>query len=209
MGSGVGGSGKGGGNTASAFNPGNGTGNYSTLGAFGNVIRQVLPPTQPQSNVQMGTWSNLPQSTSPSVYQQTYNNDYPTPSGEAFNSGIGSNSGIASIIAGLMGSGVFNQQAGNPYAPPETIPPSGVPYGQQQESMFSRKDLSPFARNYHPYGGYQGQSWNPYGQYYSASNTSATDGNTTNNVAPPPGTTGPDALQQLSYLMQNNQNAQV
>lgn len=213
MGSGVGGSGKGGSNTGSAFNTGNGTGNYSTLGAFGNVLRQVIPQTQAQSNVQMGTWDNLPQSTSPSVYQQTYSN-VPQPSngsvsGDAFNNGAGSNSGIEAILAGLMNSGIFNQSPNNPYAPLGTFAPQGIPYGQQQQSMLNNQNASPFGRNYNSYGGSQGQSWNPYGNYYTAGNTSATDGNTTNNVAPPPGTTGPDALQQLSYMMRNNQNAQV
>ena len=123
-------------------------------------------------------------------------------SGEAFNNGVNSDSGIAAILGGLYSSGVFNQQNTNPYAPQGTVGSfSGIPYGQQQESMFSRQGLA-----YRPYGGFQGQSWNPYGNYYTASNPM---GNTTNNnIAPPPRTTGPDALQQLSFMMNRN-NTQI
>lgn len=128
-----------------------------------------------------------------------YNASYPQPTGEAFNNGVNSDSGIASILAGLYSSGVFNQQTTNPYAPQGTTGSfTGIPYGQQQESMFSRP-------NNNPYGGAQGQGWNPYGNYYTSSNTSA-GGGTNSNGVPPPRTTGPDALQQLSFMMQNNQN---
>jgi hypothetical protein len=128
-----------------------------------------------------------------------YNTSYPQPTGEAFNNGVNSDSGIASILAGLYSSGVFNQQTTNPYAPQGTTGSfTGIPYGQQQESMFSHPNTS-------PYGGSQGQGWNPYGNYYTASNTSA-GGGTNSNGVPPPRTTGPDALQQLSFMMQNNQN---
>jgi len=169
---------------------------------FGSIIRRAAPQPEPQNSVQMGSWSNLPQSTSPNVYQQSYSNvPRPQLNGEAFGSGVNSDSGIASILAGLYSSGVFNQQTTNPYAPQGTTGSfTGIPYGQQQESMFSRQGL-----NGNPYGGYQGQQWNPYGNYYTSSNTSA-GGNTNNNIAPPPRTTGPDALQQLSFMMQNNQN---
>ena len=126
--------------------------------------------------------------------------------GEAFNNGVNSDSGIAAILAGLYNSGVFNQQNLNPYAPQGTVGSfSGIPYGQQQESMFSRPDLN--GQRHGPYGGYQGQSWNPYGNYYT-SNTSTGGGNTNNNIAPTPGTTGPDALQQLSFMMNKN-NTQI
>jgi hypothetical protein len=168
---------------------------------FGSAIRRAAPQPEPQNSVQMGSWSNLPQSTSPNVYQQSYSNvPRPPATGEAFNNGVNSDSGIASILAGLYSSGVFNQQNTNPYAPQGSVGSfTGIPYGQQQESMFSRP-------NTNPYGGYQGQDWNPYGNYYNASNTSSGSGNTNNNIAPPPRTTGPDALQQLSFMMQNNQN---
>jgi hypothetical protein len=123
-------------------------------------------------------------------------------SGSAFNDGGNNGTGIASIIAGLMNSGAFNQSPSNPYAPQGTLVPQSIPYGQQQESMFNREDFG-------GYGGQQGQSWNPYGNYYTVGNTSAGGGNTTNTIAPPPRTTGPDALQQLSYMMRNNQNTQI
>lgn len=133
---------------------------------------------------------------------KVYNSSYQQPTGEAFNNGINSDSGLASILAGLYSSGVFNQQNTNPYAPQGTVGSfSGIPYGQQQESMFSRQGLA-----YNPYGGYQGQSWNPYGNYYTSSNTSA--GSTNSNIVPPPRTTGPDALQQLSFMMSGN-NTQI
>ena len=128
---------------------------------------------------------------------RVYNPSYPQATGEAFNNGVNSDSGIASILAGLYSSGVFNQQTTNPYAPQGTVGSfNNIPYGQQQESMFSRQGLGG-----NPYGGYQGQGWNPYGNYYAPSNTN-------NNVAPPPRTTGPDALQQLSFMMNRN-NTQI
>ena len=181
---------------------------FLPFGPLGQVIQAVIPPTPSQNNVQRGTWDNLPQATTPNVYQQSYSN-VPSPqvNGDAFNNGVNSDSGIASILAGLYNSGVFNQQQLNPYAPQGTVGSfTGIPYGQQQESMFARPDLN---GRRHPYGGYQGQSWNPYGNYYTAGNTSASGGNTNNNIAPPPGSTGPDALQQLSYMMRNNQNTQI
>jgi hypothetical protein len=175
---GVGGSGKGGG------------------GLIGSLIQQI--PAQPQ---QPNNFTYTPPQSNP------YNIDYakytaqPTNSniaGGAFNTGVNSDSGIAAILAGLYSSGVFNQQNTNPYAPQGTVGSfSGIPYGQQQESMFSHQGL-----RMTPYGGYQGQSWNPYGNYYTSSNTS------NNNTAPPPRTTGPDALQQLSFMMNRN-NTQI
>jgi len=168
-----------------------------------NNSNTVSKVTQPTNNVQMGSFSNLPQSTSPRVYQQTYANVPQPTTGEAFNNGVNSDSGIASILAGLYSSGIFNQQQLNPYAPQGTTGSfTGIPYGQQQESMFSKQNLN---GQPHGYGGYQSQNWNPYGNYYT-SNTSAGGGNTNNNVAPPPGSTGPDALQQLSFMMNRNNN---
>ena len=183
---------------------GMGSSGFNTSSPFS---RRITSRSQPQNNSQMGSWSNLPQAIAPNVYQPSYSNiPAPQVNGEAFNSGVNSDSGIAAILAGLYSSGVFNQQNTNPYAPQGTVGSfSGIPYGQQQESMFSRPGL-----NYNPYGGYQGQSWNPYGNYYTANNSMG-GGNTSNNVAPPPRTTGPDALQQLSFMMQNNQyqNTQI
>jgi hypothetical protein len=180
MGSGVGGSGKGG-------------------SLMANVVQKAIN-NNPQSN---NFTYNPTQSNQYSTDYANYNSQ-PTRSnmgGEAFNSGVNSDSGIASILAGLYSSGVFNQQTTNPYAPQGTTGSfTGIPYGQQQESMFSHQGL-----NGNPYGGSQGQQWNPYGNYYTSSNTSA-GGGTNSNGVPPPRTTGPDALQQLSFMMQNNQN---
>jgi hypothetical protein len=177
---------------------GGGGGSGKGGGLMASVVQQAIN-NNPQPN-------NFTYNPSP---PNTYNTDYaqytsqPTRSnmgGEAFNNGVNSDSGIASILAGLYSSGVFNQQNTNPYAPQGTVGSfTGIPYGQQQESMFNKQSIN-------PYGGSQGQQWNPYGNYYTSSNTSAGGGNTNNNVAPPPRTTGPDALQQLSFMMQNNQN---
>jgi hypothetical protein len=181
---------------------GSGTGSGGKGGLMGNVIQQIAAqnPQQQSNNFTYTQPQPNPYSTDYARYSSQ-----PTRSnigGEAFNNGVNSDSGIASILAGLYSSGVFNQQTTNPYAPQGTVGSfNGIPYGQQQESMFSRQGL-----NGNPYGGYQGQQWNPYGNYYTSSNTSTVGGNTNNNIAPPPRTTGPDALQQLSFMMQNNQN---
>jgi hypothetical protein len=167
-----------------------------------NILAQILGRGVGQSdrkylgNSLNNASGNFQQST---AEPKVYNSSYPQPTGEAFNNGVNSDSGIASILAGLYSSGVFNQQTTNPYAPQGTTGSfTGIPYGQQQESMFSRPNVN-------PYGGAQGQGWNPYGNYYTPGNASS-GGNTNNNIAPPPRTTGPDALQQLSFMMQNNQN---
>jgi hypothetical protein len=175
------------------------------LGLFGNQTVQRLVGQVTDQGTQPNNFSYTAP-TQPNPYSVDYARYTSQPtssnmSGEAFNNGVNSDSGIASILAGLYNSGVFNQQITNPYAPQGTVGSfSGIPYGQQQESMFSRQGLA--GRN--PYGGYQGQSWNPYGNYYTASNTSMGGGNTNNNIAPPPGSTGPDALQQLSFMMNRN-----
>ena len=182
---------------------GSGTGSGGKGGLMGNVIQQIAAQN-PQQQPNNFTYTQ-PQ---PNPYSTDYAryNSQPTRSnisGEAFGSGVNSDSGIASILAGLYSSGVLNQQTTNPYAPQGTTGSfNAIPYGQQQESMFSRPNVN-------PYGGSQGQQWNPYGNYYTSSNTSAVGGNTNNNIAPPPRTTGPDALQQLSFMMQNNQNTQI
>ena len=175
-------------------------------GLMSNLVQQIAAQN-PQQQLNNFTYTQ-PQ---PNQYNVDYakytssqfpNNQPTNVGGEAFNNGINSDSGIAAILGGLYSSGVFNQQNTNPYAPQGTVGSfGGIPYGQQQESMFSRHGLSA-----QPYGGYQGQSWNPYGNYYTASNPM---GNTTNNnIAPPPRTTGPDALQQLSFMMNRN-NTQI
>ena len=118
----------------------------------------------------------------------------PPVTGEAFGSHTSSNSDIASIIAGLVSSGVFNQQPGNPYAAPQTTPPSGVPYGQQNNTMFTNQNM---ASNQGGYGGYQSQNWNPYGNYYNAGPASS------NNM--PQNDMG-DMLKKLSLFTQSQQN---
>lgn len=167
-----------------------------------SILQNLFNPPNRNAVSNTTNFSGLPQTSEPNVYQPSYNTyQKPPVSGEAFNNGVNSDSGIAAILAGLYSSGVFNQQNLNPYAPQGSVGSfTGIPYGQQQESMFARKDLNGMNN---PYGGYQGQSWNPYGNYYTAGNTS-----TTNGVAPPPRTTGPDALQQLSFMM-NQGNTQI
>jgi hypothetical protein len=192
MGSGTGSGGKGGLFTQMANQLGQQI-NAQTPQQPNNFTYNPSPPNQYTTDYEKYTTSQLPnQNTNGSL------------SGEAFNNGVNSDSGIASILAGLYSSGVFSQQNINPYAPKGTVGSfTGIPYGQQQESMFSRQGL-----NNNPYGGSQGQQWNPYGNYYTSSNTSAGGGNTNNNIAPPPGSTGPDALQQLSFMMNRN-NTQI
>jgi hypothetical protein len=194
MGAGVGGSGK---------------GNF-----IGSVVQQAVG--QNQHPGMLGSFPQYQFDNNNPPPNNPYNVDYanytssqyppsqttPTPntgsnvSGEAFNTGINSNSDLASIVAGLVTSGVFNQQGGNPYAPQDTIAPSHIPYGQQQGSMFGRHDLMP--RN--PYGGYQGQSWNPYGNYYTAG--PATPANTSNFKPADPN----EGLKRLSLATQTQQN---
>lgn len=180
-------------------------GQYYTQNNTNNIFSTLFGATGNQSDRNYLGNSLNTNNFQPSIAEpQVYNSSYPSVSGEAFNTGVNSDSGLAAILAGLYSSGVFNQQNSNPYAPQGTVGSfSGIPYGQQQESMFSRHGL-----NGHPYGGNQGQNWNPYGNYYTSSNTSAGGGNTNNNIAPPPGTTGPDALQQLSFMMNRN-NTQI
>lgn len=178
----------------------NGKGNF-----MAGLVQQAVGQNTPQQN---NNFTYTPPTQNP--YDINYNN-YATPqyqsttnnvSGEAFNTGLNSNSDIASVIAGLVSSGVFNQQGGNPYAPPETVPPSHIPYGQQQGSMFGRNDLMP--RNPQgPFGGYQGQNWNPYGNYYTAG--PATPANTSNLKAADPG----EALKRLSLNVQQQQNLKI
>lgn len=207
MGSGVGGSGKGGGQATSNGQPvyyDSSVNKYYTMNntnPANTILSQILGKQIGQSDRNyLGSSLSNNDFQSLNAQPQVYNSSYPSVSGEAFNNGVNSDSGIAAILAGLYSSGVFNQQTLNPYAPQGTVGSfTGIPYGQQQESMFARKDLN----GMNPYGGYQGQSWNPYGNYYTAGNTS-----TTNGVAPPPRTTGPDALQQLSFMM-NQGNTQI
>ena len=208
MGSGVGGSGKGGGQATSNGQPvyyDSTRGQYYTNNQTNPWATVFGIPSGSDRNYLGNSLNNASGNfQQPTSEPKVYNASYQQPTGEAFNNGVNSDSGIASILAGLYTSGVFNQQTTNPYAPQGTTGSfTGIPYGQQQESMFSRPGL--YGR---PYGGYQGQSWNPYGNYYTSSNTSAGGGNTNNNIAPPPGTTGPDALQQLSFMMNRN-NTQI
>jgi hypothetical protein len=178
---------------------------FSPLGlGVANVVQQVTNTQQPNNFSYTAPTPSNPYGVDYAKYTSQPTNQ--NIGGEAFNNGVNSDSGIAAILAGLYNSGVFNQQNTNPYAPQGTVGSfSGIPYGQQQESMFSRQGLA--SRT--PYGGYQGQSWNPYGNYYTANNTSMGGGNTNNNnIAPPQGSTGPDALQQLSFMMNRN-NTQI
>ena len=171
----------------------------NSLGPVLGAMFGVIPGRQNDGRNYLGNSLNTNNFQQSTATPNVYNASYPQPTGEAFNNGVNSDSGIASILAGLYSSGVFNQQTTNPYAPQGTTGSfTGIPYGQQQESMFSRPNVN-------PYGGAQGQGWNPYGNYYTPGNASS-GGNTNNNIAPPPRTTGPDALQQLSFMMQNNQN---
>ena len=194
---------------------GSGTGSTGKGNFIGSVVQQAVnngaqpnnftytpPATSNPYNVDYQNYvsSQLPiQNNTSSNVTNPYTPSTNNVSGEAFNTGVNSNSDLASVIAGLVTSGVFNQQGGNPYAQPETIPPSHIPYGQQQGSMFGRHDLMP----QNPYGGYQGQTWNPYGNYYTAG--PATPANTSNFKPADPN----EGLKRLSLNTQQMQNLKI
>jgi hypothetical protein len=168
-------------NTSSVAAPSN-TSNASSMGGKG-FTGNVPIQSNPYSNYTAGA----PTAPAPTTSQPV--------AGEAFGSSMGSNSDIASIIAGLVSSGVFNQQPGNPYAAPQTVPPSGLPYGQQNNTMFTNQNMA--ASNQGGYGGYQSQNWNPYGNYYNAGPASP------NNM---PQSDTSDMLKKLSLATQSQQN---
>ena len=181
---------------------GSGTGSGTGSGGKGNFMASLVQQAIGQNPQQSNNFTYTP--TQPNPYNINYGN-YTAPSspapttsqpvaGEAFGSHTSSNSDIASIIAGLVSSGVFNQQPGNPYAAPQTTPPSGVPYGQQNNTMFTNQNM---ASNQGGYGGYQSQNWNPYGNYYNAGPASP------NNM--PQNDMG-DMLKKLSLATQSQQN---
>ena len=60
-------------------------------------------------------------------------------------------------------------------------------------------------RNVNPYGGSYGQNWNPYGNNYTGWNQTWNQPQNSN-VAPPPNTTGPDALRQLNSMFGQSSN---
>jgi len=202
MGSGIGGSGKGGGQATSNGQPvyyDSTKGQYYTMNTpqnnlgpvFGAMFGNILGRQNDGRNY-LGNSLNTNNFQQSTATPNVYNASYPQPTGEAFNNGV--NSDIASIIDGLVSSGVFNQQPGNPYAAPQTTPPSGVPYGQQNNTMFTNQNM---ASNQGGYGGYQSQNWNPYGNYYNAGPASP------NNM--PQNDMG-DMLKKLSLATQSQQN---
>jgi hypothetical protein len=182
------------------------TANSSTVGQggpnsffgqmFAPMIQQAISNQQPQSSAQN------PNITAPATTEpQTY-----TPKYDSFGGTNPSSSGLAQLFSNLINSGAFQKAVTNPYTPQGTNTPINVPYGLQQQSMFSIGDVN-------PYGGRTGQGWNPYGNYYQGYNTPGQpNGNnaptTNNNVAPPPNTTGPDALSQLNFMSKSN-NQQI
>jgi len=190
-----------GGSTASPLG-GQTTANSGTLGQgnqnsfFGQIlspmIKQAIDGQQPQSSAQNPNIT-APATTEPQTYTPKYDN---------FGGTNPSSSGLAQLFSNLINSGAFQKAVTNPYTPQGTNTPINVPYGLQQQSMFSIGDVN-------PYGGRSGQGWNPYGNYYQGYNTPGQpNGNNTsttnNNVAPPPNTTGPDALSQLNFMSSKN-----
>ena len=122
----------------------------------------------------------------------------------------GTASGIAGIITNLVNSGAFQNYQTNPYAPQGSNNPVNIPYGNQQQPMFNMNQVN-------PYGGRYMQNWNPYGNNYQGFNSTWNQPQGSN-VAPPPNTTGPDALSQLNNMFgqtnqyspfQNNQTSSV
>lgn len=173
----------------SAPNPGTVGGPTGFLGSIiSPVVKQVLAEQQPQSSAQN---PNITAPTNPQP--QTY-----TPRYDNFGGTNPSSSGLAELFSSLINSGAFQKAVTNPYVPQGVNNPINVPYGLQQQSMFN-------IGNVNPYGGTYGQGWNPYGNYYQSYNRySQPDGNNAPSVAPPPGTTGPDALSQLNFMSRNN-----
>jgi len=140
------------------------------------------------------TSAQNPNITEPTTAQpQTY-----TPKYDSFGGTNPSSSGLAQLFSNIINSGAFQKAVTNPYTPQGTNTPINVPYGLQQQSMFNMGDVN-------PYGGRTGQGWNPYGNYYQGYNTPGQpNGNNASSIAPPPNTTGPDALSQLNFMSQSN-----
>ena len=170
----------------------------ATFGGPTGLLGSIITPIVQQTLAAQQSSNQSPNITTPSTTQPT---TY-TPRYDNFGGTNPSSSGLAELFSGLINSGAFQKAVTNPYVPQGVNNPINVPYGLQQQSMFN-------IGNVNPYGGTYGQSWNPYGNYYQDYNRwSRPDGDgapTTNtNIAPPPGTTGPDALTQLNFMSRNN-----
>ena len=186
-----------GGQTTNTSNPGT-IGGPTGMSPFGQFLGQLVQ----QTTNQQPTSAQNPNITAPTTAEpQTY-----TPKYDSFGGTNPSSSGLAQLFSNIINSGAFQKAVTNPYTPQGTNTPINVPYGLQQQSMFSIGDVN-------PYGGRTSQGWNPYGNYYQGYNTPGQpNGNNTsttnNNVAPPPNTTGPDALSQLNFMSKSN-NQQI
>jgi hypothetical protein len=153
----------------------------SSLNLNTNTTNQNLSTTSP-SNINVTQPTTAP----PNVYEPSYSS-LGTPAANTT-----SNSGISGIIQNLVNSGAFQSFQTNPYAPSTSYNPVNVPYGLQQESMFHMNQVNPYTGNY-------AQTWNPYGNNYQGWNSTWNQPQNSN-VAPPPNTTGPNALAQLNNM---------
>lgn len=160
----------------------------------GGFLGQIITPVVQQVLAEQQPTSQSPNITTPTTTQPT---TY-TPQYDSVGGTNQSSSGLAQLFSSFVNSGALQRAVTNPYMPQGVNNPINVPYGLQQQSMFN-------IGNVNPYGGNYGQSWNPYGNYYQDYNKySQPDGNNAPNIAPPPGTTGPDALTQLNWMSRNN-----
>ena len=170
----------------------------TTFGGPTGLLGSIITPIVQQAVANQQPSNQSPNITTPSSSQPT---TY-TPQYDNFGGTSHSSSGLAEIFSSLFNSGALQRAVTNPYMPQGVNNPINVPYGLQQQSMFN-------IGNINPYGGTYGQGWNPYGNYYQGYNRwSQPDGNnaptTNSNIAPPPNTTGPDALTQLNFMARNN-----
>jgi hypothetical protein len=166
-------------------------------GSAAPAVQQVTP-----SSNYNGPTINMTGPTTTPPPNPPYQADYGTSSGSTTQPQQGSLSGIAGIISQLYGSGAFQNYQPNPYVPQGTNNPVNVPYGNQQQSMFNMRNVNPYGGSYgqwSPYGNTYG-GFNQYGNGFGGWNPNNTTAGQTSNVAPPPNTTGPDALSQLNFM---------
>ena len=158
------------------------------FGSTPNTANPNLNATSP-SNINITN----PTTATPNVYQPNYG---------TLGANTGSSSGLAGIITNLVNSGAFQNYQTNPYAPQGSNNPVNVPYGNQQQPMFNMGQVNPYGGSFgqwSPYGNAYG-GFNQYGNGFGGWNPNNTTAGQTSNVAPPPNTTGPDALSQLNMM---------
>jgi len=169
----------------------------NTFGTSGDSPgRNYIGSASPNLNATSPSSINITQPTTtpqPNPYQPNYG---------TLGANTGTASGIAGIITNLVNSGAFQNYQTNPYAPQGSNNPVNVPYGNQQQPMFNMGQVNPYGGSFgqwSPYGNTYG-GFNQYGNGFGGWNPNNTTAGQTSNVAPPPNTTGPDALSQLNMM---------